>query len=216
MPVGATRLLVPRLREFLARHPGLSVELLVNDRVENLVEARIDLALRVGVVNDASLVIRAIGTFGRIAVAAPAYLERHGAPATPADLTRHSCVIHDLGPESAYWTFDGPDGSMRVLVSGALIANSTEVVRQAALAGYGIALLTELQVMDDIRAVRLYRLLPDYPIERYQVFIVYPSRRHLAPRTRAVIDFLVEQFRTIETRLIEERLWGETDAAWLV
>lgn len=216
MPVGATRLLVPRLREFLEYHPGLSVEVLVSDRVENLIEARIDLALRVGAVNDASLVTRNIGTFGRVAVAAPSYLERHGAPATPADLINHSCILPDLGPESGHWTFDGPDGRVRVAVSGALIANSTEVIRHAALAGYGIALLTELQVVDDIRLRRLQRVLPEYPIERYQVSIVYPSRRHLALRTRAVIDFLVEQFRTIESRLAEERVLGEISAAWLV
>ena len=201
IPSSTARLLVPRLRDFLGQHPGLSIELAVSDQVDNLVEERLDLAVRYGAVNDASLVVRSIGTMRRIAVAAPAYLERHGAPATPADLAGHACVIHDRGPDSARWNFCGPDGPTQVRVSGALVANNSELVRQAVLEGYGIACLSELSVGDDIRSARLCRVLAEYAIERRPVSIVYPSRRHLAPRTRAVIDFLVDQFRNIEPKL---------------
>jgi DNA-binding transcriptional LysR family regulator len=105
---------------------------------------------------------------------------------------------------------------MQIQVPGVLRANNGEVVRHAALAGHGVAMLPEPQVVDDIRAARLYRLLPDYTSERRQAFVVYPSRRHLAPRTRIVIDFLVERFRVIEARLADERIWGENETVWLV
>ena len=102
---------------------------------------------------------------------------------------------HEIGPHSAVWHFDGPDGPIEVAVSGSFRANNIVAVRHAALAGYGIAFLPEQSVADDIRAARLYKLLADYPSERYDAYVIYPSRRHLAPRTRVVIDFLVEQVK---------------------
>jgi len=89
-------------------------------------------------------------------------------------------------------------------------------VHRATLAGYGIALLPELQVVDDIRAARLYRLLADYPSGRNQVFILYPSRRHMAPRTRVMIDVLVQMGRALEAWLADARVWGENETTWLV
>lgn len=214
--VGAAMMLVPRLRGLFARYPELAVELVVRDRFGDMIEERLDVALQLGQPGDASLVARAVATFGRVTVAAPAYLERHGAPATPADLANHACIIHETPPDSATWHFSGPQGRVTVRVDGPLRANNSEVARHAVLAGYGIALLPEQLVLDDIRAARLYRLLQDYPSERQQGFVVYPSRRHLPLRTRVVIDFLVEQVKLVEARLAEARVMGETDTVWLI
>jgi DNA-binding transcriptional LysR family regulator len=112
--------------------------------------------------------------------------------------------VHDAGPASASWRFSGSDGPHDIEVLSSFRSNNTEVVRQAALTGHGIALLFEPLVFNDILAARLYRLLPDYTTERTPVFLVYPSRRHLAPRTRVVIDFLVEQFRIVRGRVADE------------
>ncbi len=209
-------LLVPQLPKVFEHYPGLSVELVVGDRFGDLIEERLDLALQRGQPANSSLVARAIGTFGRVLVAAPAYLERRGAPGTPAELAEHSCVIHEDRVGSARWSFNGPDGPVEVTVSGPFRSDNSEVVHRAALAGFGVANLPELQVVDDIRAARLYRLLPDYPSGLGQVFVVYPSRRHLAPRTRVMIDFLVEMGRALETWLADARMWGESDTTWLV
>jgi DNA-binding transcriptional LysR family regulator len=97
-----------------------------------------------------------------------------------------------------------------------LRSNNSLVVRQAALSGYGIALLGDPMTVNDIRSSRLYRLLPDYVAHRRPAFVVYPSRRHMAPRTRVVIDFLVERFKLLESRLRDGREWGENEATWLV
>ena len=216
MPPAIATLLVPRLPAVFQRHPGLSVELMVGNRFTDLVEERLDLVLQGGQPADASVVARAIGTFGWVLVAGPAYLERRGAPLLPGDLAEHTCVIYENGPDSARWRFAGPDGPIDVPVAGTFRADNSEVVHRAVLAGYGIGMLPELQVADDIRAARLYRLLVDYPARRDQVFVLYPSRRHLAPRTRVMIDFLVEMGRALEARLADARVWGENETTWLV
>src|SRR5579863_1610648 len=193
--------LATRVPVLLARHPGLSVELVMSDRHTDMIEERLDLAFRNGEIADASLVARRVATLGRAVVAAPIYLERHGAPSMPDDLAGHTCLIHDATPEPDVWRFTGPDGPVSVQVTGAFLSNDSEAMRRAARAGHGIALLPEIQLIDDLRAGRLFRLLEDYPSERVPVHIVYPSRRNLAPRTRVVMDFMVEQTRQISVLL---------------
>ena len=124
--------------------------------------------------------------------------------------------MHETGPASATWRFLGPGGPHDVDVTGPFSANNADVVRQSVLAGHGVTLLPEPQVLEDILGGRLYRLLPDYPTEQTPVFLVYPSRRHLAPRTRVVIDFMVEQLTAVSARLADGRVWGEHETVWLV
>lgn len=216
VPVGAAILLVSNFTALLSRHPGLAVELVVSEQAEDLVAERLDVALRFDQPADTSLVARALTTMAWAPVAAPAYLERHGAPEHPSDLLRHTCIIQDTGPDSMHWAFTGPDGSVEVEVASAFRSNNSLVVRQAALAGYGIALLGDPLTVTEIRAGRLYRLLPKYTARRRQTYIVYPSRRHLAQRTRVVIDFLIDEFRQLDARLRDGREWGENEATWLV
>ncbi|WP_428488036.1 LysR substrate-binding domain-containing protein [Rhodopila sp.] len=214
--VGAAMLLVPEFGALLRRHPGLSVELVVEDRIDDLVTERLDVALRFGQSPDTSVVSRAIATLGFALVAAPAYLEQYGAPAHPSDLANHTCIVSQNGQDGGHWTFTGPSGPVNVEVTGPLRSDNLQVVRQAALTGYGIALLSDPLIINDIRSSRLYRLLPDYTTARRQAFVVYPSRRHLPPRTRIVIDFLIDRFRELEVRLRDGREWGENEATWLV
>ena len=216
VPVGAAMLLVSEFGGLLRDYPGLSIELVVEERFQDLVAERLDLALRFGQSADTSVVARAIATLGSSPVAAPSYLERHGAPAHPSELAKHTCIVAETGPESTHWIFAGPAGPVEVEVSGAMRCNNTLVVRQAALSGYGIALLPDPLTINDIRTSRLYRLLPDYTIRRRPAYVVYPSRRHLPPRTRLVIDFLVDRFKEAEARLRDGREWGENEATFLV
>jgi DNA-binding transcriptional LysR family regulator len=216
LPHGAARLLTPGLMDLLTRYPGLAVDFVVRERFGDLIEDRLDLAMRLGQPTDASLVARSVGEFGRALVASPSYLERHGAPTEPTALTMHRCILQEAEPGGTAWRFNGPGGPHNIEVTSSFSANNAEVVRQAALAGHGIALLPEPQVLDDILGARLYRLLPDYPTDRTKAFLVYPSRRHLPPRTRVVIDFLVERLGAVGARLADERVWGEHETVWLV
>ncbi len=213
LTAGASILMVPRLGALFERYPGLSIELVVRDHFGDLVEERLDVVLQSSPPSDTSSVVRVISTFGRVPVAAAAYLERYGVPAHPTDLAARACIIHDTGPHSAVWRFTGPEGPIEVVVSGTFSANNVVAVQHATLAGYGIALLPELSVCEEIRAGRLYRLLADYPSEPNQGYLIFPSRRHLALRTRVVIDFLVEQARLATARMKAAQAWGENQEA---
>ncbi|WP_439409143.1 LysR family transcriptional regulator [Bradyrhizobium sp. DASA03076] len=197
--VAASHFLAPRLPALLASNPGLKVELVVNDRFGDMIEDRLDLAMRVGDIVDASLVGRRIGIAARVVVAAPGYIAAHGEPRNPAELASHACIIHDIGPGSDIWAFAGPDTAREVRVSGGMLANDGAAVHLAARVGYGIAFLPLVQVVDDLRRGDLVRLLSDYPSPGLPFSLVYPSRRHLAPRTRLVMDFVIEQVRQIRT-----------------
>ena len=199
--VAASRLLAQRLPTLLADHPGLKVELVVGDRLGDMIEERLDLAMRVGEIKDASLVARRSGTAVRVVAAAPSYIKRHGEPSSPADLANHTCIVHDVGPNSDVWTFVTPDGRKDFRASGGFLANDVRAVHLAARTGYGIAYLALFEVADDLRNGKLVRVLSDFPAPGVPFSLVYPSRRHLAPRTRLVIDFIWEQVRQVEAEL---------------
>jgi len=199
--VAASRLLAQRLPILLADHPGLKVELVVSDRHGDMIEERLDVAMRVGEIKNASLVARRSGIAERVAVAAPSYIRRHGEPSSPADLANHPCIVHGIGPNSDVWTFATPDGSKDFLVSGGFLANDVRAVHMAARTGYGIAYLALFDVFEDLRSGRLVRVLRDFPAPGIPYSLVYPSRRHLAPRTRLVIDFIWEQIRQVQSEL---------------
>jgi DNA-binding transcriptional LysR family regulator len=196
--VSASRFLAQRLPTLLADHPGLKVELVVGDRLGDMIEDRLDLAMRVGEITDMSVVARRSGTAVRVAVAAPGYINRHGEPSSPAELANHTCIVHDVGPGSDVWTFVTPEGTGDFRVSGGFLANDVRAVHLAARTGYGIAYLTLVEVFDDLRNGALVRVLSGFPAPGLPFSLVYPSRRHLAPRTRLVMDFIWEQVRQIQ------------------
>jgi DNA-binding transcriptional LysR family regulator len=199
--VAASRFVAQRLPTLLAEHPRLKVELVVGDRLGDMVEERLDLAMRIGKITDASLVARRSGTALRVAVAAPSYVEKHGEPSSPADLASHTCIVHDVGPDSDVWNFVTPEGPKNIRVSGGFLANDVRAVHLAARTGYGIAYLGLVEVFDDLRDGILVRVLRDFPAPGIPFSLVYPSRRHLAPRTRLVMDFIWEQVRQIQAQL---------------
>ena len=199
--VAASRFLAQRLPALLADHPGLKVQLVVGDRLGDMIEDRLDLAIRLGEMSDASLVVRRSGTVFHVVAAAPSYIERRGEPSTPAELANHTCIVHDVGPDSDVWAFVAPEGPRNVRVSGGLLADDTRAVHLAALTGYGIAYLPLVELFDDLCSGKLVRLLSDFPAPGFTVSLVYPSRRHLAPRTRLVMDFIWEQARQIQAEL---------------
>lgn len=216
VPVGTTSWLVPRVSGLLKRYPGLTVELVIGDQFGNMIDDRLDVAIIGREPPDNSLIARAVGSFGQIAVASPAYLEQRGAPSKPEDLAEHTCIIHDIGPDSTRWRFGPADKPTVVDVTGPFRVNNSAVVHQAAVAGLGIARVSEMQVADDVRARRLYRLLPAYLPERYRAYVVYPSRHHIPPRVRVAIDFLVDQTRRLFATLEEDKVRDEDELSWLV
>jgi len=185
----------PRMRRLLDRYPELSVELHMSDSVTDMIAGGIDLAIRGGVVQEASLVARRIGSSARYVVASVDYLERNGIPAHPSDLARHSCIAFLQGAAPNEWRFNGPDGAVSVEIGGRFRTDSSDALREAVMAGVGLALAASWVFGADLTSGRAKAVLQRYQAEQVPIHAVYPSRRNLAPRTRAVIDFLLDEFR---------------------
>jgi DNA-binding transcriptional LysR family regulator len=195
----STYQLMPFLGEFLARHPAIQLELLPTDRVLDMVEEGIDVAIRIGVLADSSFMARKIGEDIRLICAAPAYLARHPAPRRPEDLAHHNCIGTREQRHLNRWPFriDGPTGGevREIDVTGRVAVSDGEAQLQLGLQGIGIVRLTRLTVAHAIRAGRLVSLLEDFSADQpVPIHAVYPHRRHLAPKVSAFVNFLVEKF----------------------
>lgn len=186
----------PLLPEFLRQHPGLTMSVNLTDDVLDLVSAGFDLAIRIGALDDSTLVARRLANNRRLLCASPDYLRERGIPQTPQDLARHDCLVlvGSLGRQDLWRLGDGKGGEMAVRVRGRIEANTGELLSDAALAGFGIALHSTWHVCADLRAGRLVQVLADYPVADTGIYAVMPQRRLVPPRVRAFVDFLAERF----------------------
>jgi DNA-binding transcriptional LysR family regulator len=179
--------------EFQRRFPRIEVELLTVDRAVDLVGERIDLAVRITNRLDEGVVARRLASCRSVLCAAPAYLQRRGRPDRPEDLAAHDCITHSFGSHAEY-RLRKAGRLTSVGVKGQLSSNETVVLRQAALAGAGIAMLPTYFVGDDLARGALVRLLPDHEPEPLGIHAVYLSRQHQPQPLKLLIDFLAERF----------------------
>jgi DNA-binding transcriptional LysR family regulator len=185
--------IVPLVAAFLTRYPEVSVEVVMSDSFTDLVEQGIDVAIRVGEITDQSLVAHPIGRARRLLVASPAYLKRHPAPRVPADLSQHECIVYTRLATSDRWHFDGPDGPISVKVSGRYRADNSEAVREGMLRGLGIAVIPAFAFAGEIEKKQARVLLEDFEPRPLPINAVYPSRRFVPLRVRALVDALADQ-----------------------
>ena len=188
------RRIAPHVAAFLARHPKLDLDLQLTDERVDLVSARIDVAIRLGdAAPTAEVVARPLGTFRRYVVASRAYLDAHGTPATPGELVDHACLRFHFGVDQQTWTFVGAQRTTQVVVTGRLKSNHSEVLREAALDGAGIALLPDWLVDTDLEAGRLQRLFDQYDVTPGSARAVVPAlslpNQRGSKRVTAFIDF---------------------------
>ncbi len=185
---------VPLLVQFTARHPDVKVALMLDDRLVDLIEEQIDVAIRVSVMADSSLIARKLADNPRVLVAAPSYLARFGAPATPQALKDHACLCYTSGARVFdEWTFVGSEGQYKVRVDGPVQINDGGALVTMAVEGGGIALTSRRMVRHELARGELVELLADYPLlAAPPIFAVYPARDWLAPKTSAFIAFLQE------------------------
>lgn len=183
--------IAPHLKPFLDAHPLVSVELVLGDGFIDIVGEGFDLAIRIADLRDSSLVAKRLAPNHRVLCATPGYLAAAGVPATIDDLSRHTLIAHNTD----HWTLDGPDGPVTVRVAGPLRTNSSEVVREALLAGLGIALRSTWDVGPELKSGALQRVLPAYSVgSRVAIHAVYPSRRHMEQKVRAFVDYLADLY----------------------
>ena len=188
--------IAPHLPEFLARHPDVKLSIHFSDETIDLVTAGFDVAIRIGELGDSRLVARRLATNHRVLCASPQYLKQHGKPTTPADLEHHQCLLQvgTNGAPSTWRLQDNRGREIHVRVNSRLESNLGESLREGALAGLGIAMLSTWHVCDDLRAGRLEVVLPDYPIADTGIYAVMPQRRLMPPRVRAFTEFLAQYF----------------------
>ena len=187
--------LAPAVAEFGARHPQVRFDIQLSDRAVDLVDEGIDLAIRIGALSDSRLIARRLCTNQRVLVAAPSYIERHGAPEHPEELSQHECIIYTGFAKPREWKLLGPDGPVSVSVAGRVATNNMEVVDNTSKKGLGISVGPTMSAYQALMAGDLVRILPSYAFEPSAIFAVYPSARQLSTKVRAVVDFLIEKFQ---------------------
>ena len=181
------------IADFLAQHPQLKIDLDASEGSLNLVEKRIDLAIRISAELDPLLIGRPLARCDSVLVASPAYLAAHGVPQQPADLAQHRCLSYANFGKSV-WELTRGGATERVSVSGHFSANEATTLMRGALAGGGIALQPTYLVNPLLRSGELQAVLPAWSLPVMTIHALYPSRRHLSPAVRALVDFLVQRF----------------------
>ena len=194
------RYLAPALADFAVAFPDVVFDLDVSDRAVDLVEEGFDLAVRIGNIGQQGMVSRRLGWTQIVCCAAPAYLERRAAPlATPADLAGHECLSYTNAGVPNTWRFNAADGhgeEVAVRISPRHRSGNGQLLASLASHGLGVVYAPDFIVAEDIRARRLVPLLAGYRPPRSPIAAVYPSRRHLSAKVRAVVDYLARRFES--------------------
>ena len=188
--------LAPLWAAFKSRYPNVALDVTLSDRVVDLVDEGYDLAIRIARLADSALVSRRLATTRMVLCASPKYLRKHGRPKHPTDLAAHATIAYTYWANGDDWSFTGPDGEVTVRVKPWMHTNNGDSCRASALAHHGIVMQPTFRVGDDLAAGTLVELLPQYRGVELGIYAVYPTRRHLAPRVRALIDFLAAHFAT--------------------
>jgi DNA-binding transcriptional LysR family regulator len=184
---------VPALGAFAMAYPEVRVDLVLDDRVVDLVDGGFDLALRIGTLADSALVAQRVSRSSNVIVAHPDYLARAGAPSTPEDLAAHAALVYSLSATGARWTLTRGQRKETVRVSGPLQANSSLALHRALLQGLGLARIPRFVVAEDLASGRLVQVLPDWQLPDLGIFAVTTARDYLPRKTRAFIDFFRER-----------------------
>jgi DNA-binding transcriptional LysR family regulator len=184
----------PALPEFQRQYPDLTVDMNLDDRKVDVIEEGFDVSVRISELPDSSLVARRIAPCRHAVVASPSYLEQHGTPRSPEDLHDHNIITYRYQQSANKWHFQSKDTkSISVDVSGSLIMNNSLAIRESIREGIGITRTPTFVVGKDVQEGRLVKVLTGYETLEVQIFLVYPQRRHLAPKVRAFIDFMAER-----------------------
>jgi DNA-binding transcriptional LysR family regulator len=194
----ARRFLIPSLPDFFARYPDIEIAMSESDRWVDVIREGVDCVLRYGALPDSDLVARSVTMLPRITCAAPAYLERHGVPKLLSDLVHHRAVSLRSITTGVLTPFEflTADGLTRIEVATPFSVTGTESFRDAVRLGLGLAQMPVFHIEQDIADRRLVRVLPDHALPPGPVSVLYPRNRHLSPRVRLFIDWIVQQFST--------------------
>ena len=181
---------LPLIPDLLSLNPGLRVDLVLSDFFRDMVEDRIDLAIRVGPVEESEAVVRRVASTPLVCVGSRRYFEKRGIPKTPVELIDHNCLLYGGLTELAKWPFIGPKGRFSVPVRGNLSSNSVETIRTAVLAGVGIGLFAKVSLADELSHPDIITIFDEFVRDVRDISLVWPTRRFIPARVRRVTDFL--------------------------
>lgn len=187
---------VPLVSEFLALYPDINIRLTLADRVAHLMEERIDVAVRIGVLPDSALVATRVGTIRRVICASPAYLAAHGNPEHPNDLTEHQCITFEGLSSASSWTFNARPSRIAVPVRTRLVVNTAEAAIAAATCGLGLTNVLSYQVADAVRRGSLQVVLEQFELEDWPIHLVHAGQAPLPLKLRAFLDFITPRLRS--------------------
>ena len=185
--------IVPKLGSFLARHPKLEIELILDDRNVDLVGEGIDVALRMGVLTDSALAARKIAVVGRRVVGTPAYFARAGVPEMPADLSTHEAVIYSQRGGGSTWTFAKDGAEQSVVLSGRIRSTAVEAVREAVLADLGLAVASDAMLGAELESGAVREVLADWRLPSIDVWAVFPTGQRASAKARAFANFVEQE-----------------------
>jgi len=191
--------LAPLWGLFRQRHPLVTLDITLSDSLVDLVDEGYDLAVRIAALESSSLVSRRLASARMAVCASPGYLEDHGTPSHPADLSNHQIIAYSYLSTKDEWHFTGPRGPVSVRTRPWMHTNNGETCRSAALSGQGIILQPTFLVGPDLKTGRLIELMPDYRASTLGIHALYPSRKHLSVKVRVLIDFLAEHLAQLES-----------------
>ena len=177
---------LPLIPELLTRHPGLRVDLVLSDAMQDMVEERIDMAIRVSLAHDPDSVVRRVASSSLVCAGSRRYFDQHGVPQTPAELVNHNCLVY--GPMTE-WPFTGPEGRFTVPVHGNLSSNSAETILAGVLAGVGIGMFHRASLVNEFRHMDVMTVLDEFMTDRRDISLVWPRRLFVPTRVRCVTDF---------------------------
>ena len=187
--------LAPLWAGFMLQNPQVTLDLVLSDRVVDLVEEGFDVAVRIAKLPSSSLISRRLSSTRLILCASPAYLAQHGAPRHPNELTSHRVLSYTLLAMGDHWVFMGPDGQVSVDVTPCMRTNSGDTCRAGALQHLGIILQPTFLVGDDLRSGALVELMQEYRSAELEIYALYPTRKHVSPKVRLLIDYLVDAMK---------------------
>lgn len=188
--------ILPYLKEFFDSYPDINVDLLFDDEYVDLVKQGIDLAIRIGPLEDSTLIARKIGSSPRLVLASPDYLVKHGRPKKPSDLSKHDCLFFSLQKSPDLWYFNSiQEGDESVRVTGRLKASSPDAICDATVQGLGISIMCEWYAREQIKNGRLKVILEDYRPTTFDIHAVYPERKFVPQKVKRMIDFLAEKVK---------------------
>lgn len=184
--------IVPAIGRFLEAHPGLNVDLILDDRNVDLLEEGIDIALRMGQLEDSGMTARKVGEAPRLVIGTPAYFQRAGIPTSPADLTAHQAIVYSQRGGGATLTFRRESSEAAVVVSGRVAITAAEGLRAAVLADLGLAVVSEWMFSPELKSGRVCSVLNEWHLPPMELWAVFPAGRMVNAKTRAFLDFLME------------------------